>query len=101
MVIRDLFELLTDDEYEYIAHTSHTMYKRWERGNVIFTRVEAADTRISIMAMQATVTITDKLNVSFSKNGDSQAYPHQNSAGVLALFYKLGIFKPDRYALLY
>lgn len=100
-VIKQLFELLTDEEYSYIAHTSHTAHKRWERGNVIFNRVVASDASIDIIAMQATVTINHKLNVYFRRTGKDVSQIHDNSAGVMALFYKLGVFKPDRYQLLY
>lgn len=100
-VIRELFMLLTDDEYGYIAHTSHHMYKRWERGNVIYSKVEARDNTIDIIAMQVTVTITHKLNVYFRKTVHDQSHIHCNMAGVTALFHKLGVFKPEGYRLIY
>lgn len=100
-VIRELFMLLTDDEYGYIAHTSHHMNKRWERGNVIFSKVEAPDNTINIIAMQVTVTITHELNVYFRRTGHDHSQIHENAAGVTALFHKLGVFKPERYRLIY
>lgn len=100
-VIKELFQLLRDEEYEYIGHTCHYNYKRWAKGNTVFTDVICTENAIEIKSQRCSVFVSYNLSLSFKTANEQHRRPHENIAGVLALFNKLGIYKPQRYEMVY